>query len=65
MGPTNSVKNIEWWEVSDGAKQTWYFRVMSDEWGVMSDENWVTKKKHPNMGLTSTPRRNYQIMKNK
>ena len=32
MGPTNSVKNIKWWEVSDGAKQTWYFRVMSDEW---------------------------------
>ena len=23
MGPTNSVKNIEWWEVSDGAKQVW------------------------------------------
>ena len=31
MGLTNSVKNIEQWEVSDGAKQTWYFRVMSDE----------------------------------
>ena len=37
MGPTNSVKNIEWWEVSDGAKKTWYFRMMSDR-------NWVTKK---------------------
>ena len=31
MGLTNSVKNIERWEVSDGAKQTWYFRVMSNE----------------------------------
>ena len=31
MGPTNNVKNIELWEMSDGAKQTWYFRVMSDE----------------------------------
>ena len=40
MGPTNSVKNIEWWEVSDGAKQTWYFRVMSDEW-------WVTEIEWP------------------
>ena len=44
MGPTNSVKNIEWWEVSDGAKQIWYFRVMSDG-------NWVTKKNKPNKAL--------------
>ena len=31
MGPTNSVKNIKWWQVSDGAEQVWYFKVMSDE----------------------------------
>ena len=47
MGSTNSVKNIEWWEVSDGAKQTWYFKwwVMSDELWMISDRNWVTKIK--------------------
>ena len=32
------MKNIEWWEVSDGAKQTWYFRVMSDEWRKLSNQ---------------------------
>ena len=55
MKPTDSVKNIEWWEMSDGAKQTWYFKwwVMSYEWWVMSDENWVTKKMNPNNPLTT------------
>ena len=64
MRPTNSVKNIEWWEVSDDAKQTWYFRVMTDgkwvmvpnkhgilKWWVMSDGNWVKKKQKPNKAL--------------
>ena len=37
MGPTKNVKNIEWWQVSDGAKRVKYFKVMSDE-------NWVMKK---------------------
>ena len=43
MGPTNSVKNIEWWEVSDVAKQVWKIKwwVMNDELWVMSDEWWV------------------------
>ena len=40
IGPTNSVKNIEWWQVSDDAKRVWYFK-----WWVMSDELWVMKKK--------------------
>ena len=44
IGPTNSVKNIEWWQVSDGAKHVWYFKVMSDEWQKLSDGNWVMKK---------------------
>ena len=43
MGPTNSVKNIEWWEMSDCAKQTWYFRVMSVEWWKLSDQKIVAK----------------------
>ena len=30
MGTTNSVKNIKWWKMSDGAKRVWYFKVMSD-----------------------------------
>ena len=42
MEPINNVKNIEWWEVSDGAKQVWYFRVMSDEWWVTEIE-WLKK----------------------
>ena len=36
MGPTNSVKNVEWWKMNDGAK-----RVFDFKWGVMSDGNWV------------------------
>ena len=42
MGPTNSVKNIEWWEVSDGVKEVWKIKwwVMNDELWVMSDEWW-------------------------
>ena len=36
MGPTNSVKNIEWW-----CQTGVVFKVMSDEWWVMSDKNWV------------------------
>ena len=38
MGPTNSVKNIEWWQVSDGAKRVGYFK-----WWVINDRNWVMK----------------------
>ena len=45
MGPTNSVKNIEWWKVSDGAKQPWYL-----EWWVMSNEWWVTEIEWPKNG---------------
>ena len=46
MGPINSVKNIEWWEVSDGAKQTWYFKwwVMNDEWWKLSDQKNLSKQ---------------------
>ena len=46
MEPINSVKNIEWWEVSDGAKQTWYFKwwVMSDEWWKLSDQKNLSKQ---------------------
>ena len=44
MGLTNSVKNIEWWEVSDSAKQTWYFRVMSDEWWKIEWPKIITKQ---------------------
>ena len=36
VGPTNSVKNIEWW-----CQTGVVFKVMSDEWWVMSDKNWV------------------------
>ena len=36
--PPNSVKNIEWWKVSDGAKRVWKIK-----WWVMSDGNWVTE----------------------
>ena len=43
MGPTNSVKNIEWWQVSDSAKRVGYFK-----WWVMSDGNWVMKNIDPN-----------------
>ena len=43
MGPTNSVKNIEWWQVSDGVKRVGYFK-----WWVMSDGNWVMKNIDPN-----------------
>ena len=48
MGPTNSVKNIEWW-CQTGVKN-W---VMSDEWWVMSDGNWVIKNGWPNRLLVS------------
>ena len=46
MEPINNVKNIEWWEVSDGAKQTWYFKwwVMSDEWWKLSDQKNLSKQ---------------------
>ena len=39
MGPPNSVKNNEWWKLSDSTKQPWYL-----EWWVMSDGNLVIKK---------------------
>ena len=34
MRPINSMKNIKWWQVSDGAKRLGYFKwcMMSDEW---------------------------------
>ena len=40
--PTNSVKNIEWWKLSDDAKRVWKIEwwMMSDELWVMSDEWW-------------------------
>ena len=49
MRPTKNVKNIEWWQVNDGAKQVRYFKMMSDKWRKFCDE----KKKHPNMLLLS------------
>ena len=36
-GPTNSVKNIEWWILGDDAKQVWKI-----EWWVMEIE-WSKK----------------------
>ena len=47
VGPLNSVKNSEWWKLSDGTKQPWYF-----EWWVMSDGNLVIKKSEPKQALT-------------
>ena len=46
MGPTNSVKNIEWWQVSDGAKQVGYLKwwVMSNEWQKLNDEKYWSKQ---------------------
>ena len=44
MGPTNNVKNIEWWQVNDGAKRVEYFKVMSDKWQKLSDEKKVSKQ---------------------
>ena len=42
-GPTNSMKNIEWWKLGDDAKRVWKIEwwVMSYDWWVMSDEWWV------------------------
>ena len=31
-GSHKQLKNIEWWQVSDGAKRVWYFKMMNDEW---------------------------------
>ena len=41
-GPINSVKNIEWWQVSDGAKQVGHFK-----WWVMSDKWWKKIQTRP------------------
>ena len=43
VGPPNSVKNSEWWKLSDEGKQMWKIEwwVMSDELWVISDEWWV------------------------
>ena len=43
VGPPNSVKNSEWWKLSDEGKRMWKIEwwVMSDELWVMSDEWWV------------------------
>ena len=48
MGPTNSVKNIEWW-----CQTGVVFRVMSDEWQKLSDGNWVMKQNKPNKAYIS------------
>ena len=47
MESTNSVKNIEWWGESDGAKQPLNFEwwVMSDEWRKLSNQKRLAK--HP------------------
>ena len=42
-GSHKQLKNIEWWQVSDGAKQGG--GVLSDEWRKLSEEWWVIKKK--------------------
>ena len=46
-GPTNSVKNIEWWKLGDNAKRVWKIEwwVMSYELWVMSDEWWKLSDK--------------------
>ena len=36
VGPPNSMKNNEWWKLSDEGK--WMWKI---EWEVMSDELWV------------------------
>ena len=52
-GPTNSVKNIEWWKLGDDAKWVWKIEwwVMSNEWWKFSDGNWVMKFSYPNSPL--------------
>ena len=42
VGPPISVKNSEWWKLSDEGKRMWKIEwwVMSYEWWVMSDERW-------------------------
>ena len=37
------MKNIKWWQVSDGAKRLGYFK-----WCMMSDEWWMMKNIDPN-----------------
>ena len=46
MRPINSMKNIKWWQVSDGTKRLGYFKwcMMSDEWWVKSDEKYWSKQ---------------------
>ena len=43
VGPPNSVKNSEWWKLSDEGKRMWKieWQVMSDELWMMSDKWWV------------------------
>ena len=48
VGPPNSVKNSEWWKLSDEGKQMWKI-----EWWVMSDGNWVTIFCWPNRLLNT------------
>ena len=43
-GSHKQLKNIEWWQVSDGAKQVGYFKVMSNEWLKLSDEKKASKQ---------------------
>ena len=50
MRPTNNVKNIEWWQVSDGTKRVGYF-----EWWVMSNERWVMEIKWWKKGIQTPP----------
>ena len=47
-GSHKQLKNIEWWQVSDGAKWGRVLGVGYFKWWVMSNGNWVMKKKHPN-----------------
>ena len=46
MGPRNSVKNIKWWQVNDGAKRV----------GILSDEWWMTEIEWWKKGIQTPPK---------
>ena len=52
-GSHKQLKNIEWWQMSDGAKRGVVFWVMGDEWWKLSEEWWVIKKINPNKASVS------------